>query len=1185
MATFSCPPSPSRVHRILQPRSYGAYAPSTSFSSHRLGSLNTHSQDGIRQTTMELAQALSGSLVSSSLASGTIGVAGPSSSTAGVISGGIGGRPGNSRDLGQASGSGGFIFPTSPILESSETGDLPTMGEEGEEGGDRSRPSSELDASLSSLTDFDLESKESLVDAGQDGEISFGKGKKKKEKRKKPSGLSLLRPIGSRSYSSSSSSSTASSRSKERQDVPAITIATSPSTNSRIQEDEDPTPISTPRPLLRPLQGRFDSSLSAASSAMGGMTSENASFYTASSGRTPGVLSPPFAATPSSLAGRELGYTSTPRAQNVIEVGTGQGRRPLRSSHEAGVGREFRSRRWKGEPVRDIKLSDIRKRVTVEEVKVKALDVGKGTLKSIPAVLLGCLLNVLDGVSYGMILFPNTPPFTNLGPMGVSMFFVSAIIAQFVYSAGGSGFAGGNGSMMIEVVPFFHILAADIASQIGEDNVKEVIATTLVAYAFSSILTGITFFLLGALKLGVLVGFFPRHILVGCIGGVGVFLIITGFAVSMRLSEDDLSFSLETFRIMFMQTHNLVLWTVPLALAALLRVITAKIRHQLVFPAYFIIIPAIFYVVVLAARLDLTQLRENGWLFDIGADGGREPWWKFYTYYDFRSVHFTALWNTLPTQFALLFFNILHPPLNVPALAVSLDMDVDTNKELVGHGYSNLVSGLFGTVPNYLVYVNTLLFYRVGGETRLASFLLMLATVGLLLIGTGPIAYLPVLVVGALIFVLGIDLVKEALWDTRHRVSRSEYVTILSIMVCMTVWDFVIGVLFGIVVSCFFFVVQNSHRRSIRAVFTGDTAMSAVRRPSVQRAYVREVAKQTTVLRLQGFLFFGTITYVEEAIRDLISGPAYTQNPVRFLVLDFTLVAGVDMSSAEALVRVQRLLSSKCVTLVICGVVADSPVSKSLDSVGLLGAEYVELFRTFNDGMEWTENEYLRAWYRSQKMEVSGIGATAMPVPSRREPQIEFHHPMSGSLVMSPRRTHIRDTGDRTIATEIIARQEEPHYSAEPLNTLTKAFSSYGEVEPRLFAPISDYFNRIIVPAGHVLWRQNDPSDGLYVVESGVLRASYDLTSRPSRGNRRLNTFDESMVAGTVAGELSALSDSPRNATVVVEQPAVLWRLSTRNLDKMQVEKPELARVFVRLVLKAAKVDYDILLTAIAARQ
>lgn len=58
------------------------------------------------------------------------------------------------------------------------------------------------------------------------------------------------------------------------------------------------------------------------------------------------------------------------------------------------------------------------------------------------------------------------------------------------------------------------------------------------------------------------------------------------------------------------------------------------------------------------------------------------------------------------------------------------------------------------------------------------------------------------MVVGALIFVLGLDLMKEALWDTRNRVSWPEYITIISIMVCMTVWDFVAGVLFGIVVSC-----------------------------------------------------------------------------------------------------------------------------------------------------------------------------------------------------------------------------------------------------------------------------------------------------------------------------------------------------------------------------------------------
>ena len=58
------------------------------------------------------------------------------------------------------------------------------------------------------------------------------------------------------------------------------------------------------------------------------------------------------------------------------------------------------------------------------------------------------------------------------------------------------------------------------------------------------------------------------------------------------------------------------------------------------------------------------------------------------------------------------------------------------------------------------------------------------------------------------------------------------------------------------------------------------------------------------------------------------------------------------------------------------------------------------------------------------------------------------------------------------------------------------------------------------------------------------------------------------MVAGTLAGELSALSDSTRNATVVVEQSAVLWKLSSKNIRQLQLDEPELARTFVQLVLK-----------------
>lgn len=88
--------------------------------------------------------------------------------------------------------------------------------------------------------------------------------------------------------------------------------------------------------------------------------------------------------------------------------------------------------------------------------------------------------------------------------------------------------------------------------------------------------------------------------------------------------------------------------------------------------------------------------------------------------------------------------------------------------------------------------------------------MLAAATAGVMFAGPSVIGYLPVLVVGCLIFVLGIDLVKEvcrtryihpsrcslsvfdllclfaistsqAVWDTRHKVSKSEYLTIVAI--------------------------------------------------------------------------------------------------------------------------------------------------------------------------------------------------------------------------------------------------------------------------------------------------------------------------------------------------------------------------------------------------------------------
>ena len=79
---------------------------------------------------------------------------------------------------------------------------------------------------------------------------------------------------------------------------------------------------------------------------------------------------------------------------------------------------------------------------------------------------------------------------------------------------------------------------------------------------------------------------------------------------------------------------------------------------------------------------------------------------------------------------------------------------------------------------NYLVYTNTVLFINSGGDSRVAGFMLALGTVGVMVIGPVIIGYIPIMVVGALIFYLGLELMREALVGTWKKVHRLEYLTV-----------------------------------------------------------------------------------------------------------------------------------------------------------------------------------------------------------------------------------------------------------------------------------------------------------------------------------------------------------------------------------------------------------------------
>lgn len=775
----------------------------------------------------------------------------------------------------------------------------------------------------------------------------------------------------------------------------------------------------------------------------------------------------------------------------------------------------------------------------------------------LPAVFLGTLLNVLDALSYGMIMFPISEAiFSQMAPAGLSMFYISTVISQLVYSCGGSAFKSGIGSEMIEVTPFFHSMALNIAGKMADQPQEAIIATVIVTYAISSVVTGVVFFLLGKLKLGALVGFFPRHILVGCIGGVGYFLVVTGVEVSSRL-EGGLRYNWETLTFLFGSYETLLQWTVPLLLTVILILLHHKIHNSLLVPMYFIAVFVSFHVIVAAVSgFNLEKARNSGWVFP--AVENKEPWYAHYKYFKFGMVDFLAIAEEFPSMLALTFFGILHVPINVPALAVTVGMDnFDVDRELVAHGYSNAISGLVGSIQNYLVYTNSVLFIRAGANDRLAGILLAIATAGVMVAGPVVIGYIPVCVVGSLIYLLGYELLKEAIYDTWGKLRRIEYSTIIIIVVVMGAWDFVYGVLAGILLACLSFVVEAARRPVVLGSYTGLVARSTVLRHPKQQEFLKDVGNQICVIKLQGTVFFGSIGGVEEAIRDRFEKTKFHQDPIKFLIIDMKGVFSIDFSAAEGFRRILNLTNEFGTQLIISSVVDDDEIVIALRDAGLWDTPCdleIQLFNTLNSALEWCENSFLKTYKKLQ----NHPGVSSKQIKNRGSPSPRGSSSPSvvkalmlqsiDAVYGTPRTTQVYEAAHKSVRDE--QRMQNKFYSnvdssfkKQPLPLIMITFSGLSDKDEAFWAKLAPYFIKEKIPQDMTFYDTSIHSPSFFLVESGLVRS----VCRFESDDREL---ESSILPNTAFGDLLELSQY-RSVSYATASTTVAWRLTQAKVKEL----------------------------------
>jgi SulP family sulfate permease len=129
-----------------------------------------------------------------------------------------------------------------------------------------------------------------------------------------------------------------------------------------------------------------------------------------------------------------------------------------------------------------------------------------------------------------------------------------------------------------------------------------------------------------------------------------------------------------------------------------------------------------------------------------------------------------------------------------------------------------------------------------------------------------------------------------------------------------------------------------------------------------------------------------------------------------------------------------------------------------------------------------------------------------------------------------------------------------------------------------VFRQFASYLERVPYAAGDVLFSQGDPAEFLCLVYSGRV----SIIFRTPEGHQlRLRSIERH----TLIGEMGLYRAVPRGASVLVDQPAVVYRLSREALERMEADVPLVAVAFHRFVVRTLAERLDFANREVAALQ
>jgi SulP family sulfate permease len=500
-----------------------------------------------------------------------------------------------------------------------------------------------------------------------------------------------------------------------------------------------------------------------------------------------------------------------------------------------------------------------------------------------------------------------------------------------------------------------------------------VVAGTLVI----TVLVGVASVALGRFRLDNLIRFVPYPVAGGLLAGAGWLLVKGGvaFASGVVPAIDTIS----ELRADWMR------WLPALAFGVLILLASRIVRRPLVVPVMIGIGLLLFAAGVLVTGSTIDTARDGGWL--VGPfDSTRllEPW----TLRAVSGADWAAVLGAWAGIAVAIFVALIAMSFAVNGSETVLARDLDANEELRDAGLANIVAGAVGATAGYHTIGATSLARSMRARARTVGLVAAFIPLAAVAFGGAVVELIPRMLVASVLVFLGLALIIEWVWDRRRVMARIEYAVVLLILVTVIARGFMQGTVFGLVLAVVLFAISYGRVELVREVDFGDAYRSNVDRSAGERSALRAMADRVQVVRVQGFVFFGTAS----GLLDRIRGRVEQVNP-RFLVVDLRRVTGVDSSAVVSFVKVVRLAKDHGFEVVLTG--GSDPVRRQLERGGVVDADGLVRFEPDLDrGLQRVEDGLLS--------EGSAAGEPESPdeLPHGLRPHLEREEISEGTVLI-----------------------------------------------------------------------------------------------------------------------------------------------------------------------------------------